>query len=90
MLAPLAALACATALAAGAGAQGGSGAISPSAPAAPPVAPVDTGLARFGASILARPDSLLPPGARADSAAFDSLVYDSARGGWRVVVPRED
>ncbi|MEO6463405.1 MAG: hypothetical protein ABIP29_10050, partial [Candidatus Eisenbacteria bacterium] len=100
MLAPLFALACATALAAGAGAQGGGSPISPAAPVVPPSAPVDTavrlsapvdtGLARRGASILARPDSLKGAGALGDSAGFDSLVYDSARGGWRVVVPRED
>lgn len=95
------AFACALALVAGAGAQGtGPSPIAP-VPIAP--APVDTGLARPGAAppSFARGDSLAVVGADSlaadslarilpDSARFDSLAYDSARGGWRVIVPRED
>jgi hypothetical protein len=98
LLAALLSLATAIVLAAGAGAQGGGGAGSPIAPAptpAPATTPVDTGLARQK-PILVSPESLLAPGVVApdsvpgDSVRRDSTVLDSAAGGWRVVVPRED
>jgi len=93
------ALACAIALVAGAGAQGGLNPIAPAdsgrqaVPETTTTVP-DTGLARPEPSLFDRPDSVPSPDSllqvAADSARTDSLVYDSARGGWRVVISVED